>query len=156
MTPRDCHAPIRAATGEAFSDAEIDDILDRLARRYKRAKGKAPSADDTEVWAQAAAEMTREDVEAALQARRLEHYAQAATARRGKALAAMTADGLNEAEALRAFNVGTDRQVTGGADSVDAEGRGAVTAAVGRRRARPAPARGPGREAVRFLGRRRR
>jgi hypothetical protein len=131
MTPRDCHAPIRAATGEAFSDAEIDDILDRLARRYKRAKGKAPSADDTEVWAQAAAEMTREDVEAALQARRLEHYAQAATARRGKALAAMTADGLNEAEALRAFNVGTDRQVTGGADSVDAEGRGAVTAAWG-------------------------
>ena len=39
---RACHIAVRAATGEVFSEKEIDDFLDRLAERAKRAKKDAP------------------------------------------------------------------------------------------------------------------
>lgn len=120
---RACAAPIRAATGDAFSDAEIDDILDRLARRHKRIKGKLPQASDQEAWAQAAGEMTREDVETALQAQRLEHFSRQANVDRTARLKALTDAGFSEPEALRAINVGSERQAPGAAASVDAEGR---------------------------------
>jgi hypothetical protein len=128
---RACHAPIRAATGDAFTDAEIDDILDRLARKHKRAKGKAPTASDEQAWQQAAADLTREEVETALQARRLEHFAKAARVARETRMAAMTAGGLDEAQALKAYNVGSDKQAGFSSASVDAEGRARAVAAWG-------------------------
>lgn len=120
---RACHGPVRDATGDAFSDKEIDDILDRLAKRHARAKGKTPGAADKASWAAAAAEMTKAEVEAALQARRLEHFAKVAKAGRSERLAAMTQGGLDEAEALRAYNVGSEKQAGFTGSSVDAEGR---------------------------------
>lgn len=128
---RACHAPIRMATGDAFSDAEIDDILDRLARRHKRVKGKAPEAADADAWAQAAADLTREELETALQARRLEHFAKAATVARETRLGAMMEGGLDEAQALRAYNVGSEKQAGFAGASVDAEGRARAVAAWG-------------------------
>ena len=69
--------------------------------------------------AEAAAEMTREAVETALQTRRMDVAAGRAKAARIDRLAAMGKDGLDEAEQLRAYNVGTERQVEGGSRSVE-------------------------------------
>lgn len=128
---RACHGPIRAATGDAFTDEELDDVLDRLARRHKRVKGKSPSVDDAEAWAQAAADLTAEDLETSLQLRRMQAMAKRATAARGERLGAMQKAGLDESDALRAYNVGSEKQGGFTGASVDAEGRARAVAAWG-------------------------
>lgn len=117
---RACHGPMRAAVGDAFTDEELDDIVARLMRRHEKARGKAAGATDRAAMAQAAAEMTREEVLGALMERRLRASAEAARVRRDAALADLPGD---EAEKLRAYNVGTEKQGVGSGFSGDAEAR---------------------------------
>ncbi|MFN3354211.1 MAG: hypothetical protein ACK4Z5_11435, partial [Brevundimonas sp.] len=121
---RACHTPVRMATGDAFSDEEIDDILQRLLRKAQR-KGQA---FDREAVAQAAAELTREEVLGRLAERRL----RLASARASEAFDAFVA-GMgeavgDEADRLKAFNVGSERQGLGASFSVDAEARARTVA----------------------------
>lgn len=122
---RACHAPIRAATGDAFTDEEINDIVDRLAKRYARAKGKTPGLEDRAAMAEAAGEMTKDAVEGALQMRRLQLAAKRAKVARERRLDIMPGD---EAENLRAYNVGDETQGAFTGSSVEAEGRARSTA----------------------------
>lgn len=115
---RACHAPVHLATKGAFSDEEIDAILDRLAKRRQKLGGKG--LPDREAYAQAAQDLTREALLALLTQRRLEAAAEAAKATRRARLDAMPR-GLDEADRLRAYNVGSDKQGFGTSDSVDAE-----------------------------------
>jgi hypothetical protein len=125
---RACHGPIRAATGDAFSDEEIDEIVDRLARRFERKKGEMPGADDVAAMEEAAASMTREAIRDALVARRLQAAAERAQGARRTQLASLPGDA---ADRLRALNVGTEKQGDSSGFSVDAEQRARTVAAWG-------------------------
>lgn len=121
---RACHTPVRLATGDAFSDAEIDDILDRLLRKAQRGQ----KAFDREAMAEAAAELTREQLMGVLTERRLRVAAARARARTDADLAAMGGIVGDEADQLKALNVGSERQALGASYSVDADGRGRMYA----------------------------
>ena len=121
---RACHTSVRMATGEAFSDEEIDDILDRLARRHERLKGEAATGEQQDAWAGATRDMTREALEEALQKRRLQVFAEQAKTARAPMLASLPGD---EGDKLRAYNVGTERQGAFSGFSVDADGRARAT-----------------------------
>lgn len=117
---RVCHQPVRMATGDAFSDAEIDDILDRLLRKAQR-KGKA---FDRTAMAEAAAEMTREDLIGVLTERRMKLAAARASERFDAAVKGMGPEVGDEAARLKAFLVGSERQGLGASYSLDADGLG--------------------------------
>lgn len=119
---RACHLAVRWATGDVFTDAEIDDFLNRMSDRARRAKQEKPTASDREALAQAAGELTREELHAALLQKRLEVSAAIARDARRAKLAAMPA-GMDGAKRLEAFNVGSERQGLGTSSSIDAEGR---------------------------------
>lgn len=121
---RACHSPVRLATGDAFSDEQIDDMLDRLLRKAQR-KGVA---FDRATMAEAAAELTREQLMGALTERRLKLASAAASARLDADLAALGPAVGDEADRLKALNVGSERQGLGASYSVDADGRGRATA----------------------------
>jgi hypothetical protein len=127
---RACHTPIRMATGEAFNDAEIDDILDRMRRSYERKRKSAPDLDAKAAMAEAAGEMTREQLTGLLIERRLKVAAEAAKKVRGKRLDAMP-ERMDEADRLRAFNIGSEKQGMGTSLSADAEGRALATQLLG-------------------------
>lgn len=119
---RACHTAVRMATGQAFTDAEIDDFLDRLSERAKRARQAQPSKGDRAAIAQAAGELQREELMTSLLERRLQVAADIAQrARRGR-LDAMPAS-LDEAQKLRAYDMGSEKQGESTSSSVDAEGR---------------------------------
>jgi len=119
-----CRKTVRGVVGDAWSDEEIDDVLARLQREKLRAQAADPLGTDDEAWAAAAREITKAEVTATLMQRRLEAFAERAKKKRGVHLAGMIEDGIgDEADALRAYDVGTEKQVRGGGDSVDAEGR---------------------------------
>lgn len=123
MTDR-CRKTVKGVVGEAWSDAEIDDVLERLQRAKARAQEADPLGFDGDAFDAAAREITKEEVTAALMERRLHAFAARARVKRRAQIDTMLAEGVgDEADALRAFDVGTEKQVTGGADSVDAEGR---------------------------------
>lgn len=115
-----CRAPVRLATGSAFSNEEIDDILDRLLRKAQR-KGRA---FDRATLSEAAAELTREQLMGAAIERRLRVAAARASARFDADVAAMGPAVGDEADRLRAFLVGSERQGLGASWSIDADGRG--------------------------------
>lgn len=120
---RKCHQPVRMATGEAFSDEEIDDILDRMLKKAQR-KGQA---FDRAAIQEAAAELTKEELFARLSEQRLRVASQRASQKIDAQLAGMAAIG-DEADRLKAYNVGSERQGLGGSFSVDAEARARTTA----------------------------
>lgn len=121
---RACHTPVRMATGDAFSDEEIDDILQRLLKKAQR-KGEA---FDREGLQAAAAELTKEQLMSVLTERRLRVAAQRASGRFDALVNGMGEAVGDEADRLKAFNVGSDRQGLGGSFSVDAEARARTTA----------------------------
>lgn len=121
---RACHSPVRMATGDAFSDEQIDDILDRLLRKAQR-KGQA---FDRAAMAEAARELTREELMGSLVERRLKVASRAAALRREADLIAMGPAVGDEAERLKALNVGSERQGMGASYSVDADARGRMNA----------------------------
>lgn len=120
---RVCHQPVRMATGDAFTDEEIDDILARLLKKAQR-KGVA---FDREAMDAAARELTREELLGALAERRMRVAAQRASAAFDTQMAGMAAIG-DVADRLKAFNVGSEKQGLGGSFSVDAEGRARTVA----------------------------
>ncbi len=123
MTDR-CRKAVRAALGpDAWTDEDIDRLLADVEAARARAKKARPTLSEAEAWDAAAAEVTREEVLAVLMQRRLEAFSARARADRQMRLAAMMRDGLDEADALRAHDVGTEKQVEFGGASVDAEGR---------------------------------
>jgi hypothetical protein len=111
------------ATGDAFTDEEIDDILDRMLKKAQR-KGQA---FDKAGIQEAAAELTKEEVFARLSERRLRVAAERARGRIDAQMAGMAAIG-DEADRLKAYNVGSEKQGLGGSFSVDAEARARTTA----------------------------
>lgn len=104
---RACHGPMRAATGDAFTDEELDDILARLQARHERVKGKAAGASDRAAMEEAAAEMTREAVMDALIERRRRAVDAASDLRRAKIMAALPG---NPFEKRMAYEVGSEKQ----------------------------------------------
>jgi hypothetical protein len=121
---RACHTPVRMATGDAFTDEEIDDILQRLLRKAQR-KGEA---FDREAVEAAAAELTREEVLGRLTEQRLRLASRRASERFDAFVAAMGDVVGDEADRLRAFNVGSEKQGLGASFSVDAEARARTVA----------------------------
>lgn len=119
---RACIAAIHEATGKVFSDEEADDVVNRLTQKAIKARKAAPSLSDREAVAQAAGELTREQLLQALTERRLKLANQVATAGREKALAAYPATMLPR-DKLNALNVGSERQGRGTSASVDARAR---------------------------------
>lgn len=119
---RACHIAVRAATGEVFSDKEIDDLLNRLEGRAWRAGKERPGATVKENLATAAAEMTRDQLMEALTQRRLRAASDIASAGRRARLNALP-ETMTAAQKLSAFNVGDERQGFGTGASVDAEAR---------------------------------
>lgn len=123
---RQCRNPIKMATGSAFSDEEIDDILARLLRKAQR-KGVA---FDREALTEAAQELTREELLGVLAERRMRMASAAASQRMDDHLAAMTGVG-DPAARLKAYLVGSERQGLGGSFSIDAEARARTVAVWG-------------------------
>lgn len=121
---RACHSPVRAATGDAFTDEEIDDILARLLRKAQR-KGEA---FDRAAVEEAAAELTREEVLGRLTERRLRLASQRVSERFDRFVEAMGDVVGDEADRLRAYNVGSEKQGLGASFSVDAEARARTVA----------------------------
>lgn len=129
MTTR-CRKTVREALGsDAWSDEQIDDVLERLTGAKAKAQAADPMGFDGDAWDAAAASVTKEEVEASLMERRLQAFAARAQKARREHLDRLIAGGVgDEADALRAFDVGTEKQVIGGGDSVDAEGRARTVA----------------------------
>lgn len=119
---RACHTAVRMATGEAFSDAEIDDLLDRVTERAKRARKDAPTKGEREALAEAAGAITREELFQTLMTRRLKLAAEVARTARRARIDAMPAS-MDESQRLRAYDVGSETQGDFTSSSVDAEGR---------------------------------
>ena len=119
---RACHAAVRMATGDAFTDQEIDDFLDRVAERAQRAGKDAPDLSAREAIATAAAQLTKDEIREAMIAKRTQLYAKRARGPREAKLAAMPAT-MGEVERLRALLIGSEKQGLGTSSSVDAEGR---------------------------------
>jgi hypothetical protein len=120
---RVCHQPVRMATGDAFSDEQIDDILDRMLKKAQR-KGEA---FDRAAIQEAAAELTKEELFVRLSEQRMRVASQRASQKIDAQLAGMAAIG-DEADRLKAYNVGSERQGLGGSFSVDAEARARTVA----------------------------
>ena len=115
-----CHGPVRAAVGDAFSDAEIDDILERLTARQRERLKAEPTLDAKAALREAAQALTQDDLKAALIQKRMELAAARAAAERKVRLGKMGGKG---SEALSAFILGDERQGFGRSLSVDAQGR---------------------------------
>jgi len=122
MTDR-CRKTVRGVVGPAWTDEEIDDVLARLQAAKERAMKADPTGHDGDAFDAAARAITKEEVLATLMQRRLEAFAARASRERAVRLAALKAGGLDEADQLRAHDVGTDKQAQYGGASVDAEGR---------------------------------
>jgi hypothetical protein len=120
MSTRACHTAVRMATGGVFSDAEIDDLLNRMADRARRAKAADPTADARAALAKAAGAMTREEIFAALTEKRLRVAAEVARKARRDRLDQLPGDA---SQRLRAYDVGDERLGRFTGSSVDAEGR---------------------------------
>lgn len=120
---RACVQTVHDATGRVFSDAEVDDIINRVADRAVRAKRAAPNLSEQAAIHQAMREVTTAELRQQLIEKRTAMAAEAAREVRRPELEAMSQAGLTEAQALDALNVGAERQAPGAGASVDAEGR---------------------------------
>lgn len=121
---RACHGPVRAAVGDAFTDEQISDVVERLAARYRAKTKEAPTLDRRAAMKAAAADMTPSEVKEALVQKRLRIFAERAKVRRGEAMDGMGGD---PARRLLAFMEGDERQGLGRSYSVDAMGRAMET-----------------------------
>lgn len=120
MSQNHCRSAVAKATGNAFSDDEIDDILDRLQTSKLKAQKANPSGFDADHWDAAAKEITKEEVTTALMERRLEVFAERARIARRTRLDALPG---NEAQRLSAFDVGSEKLGDFTGASVDSEAR---------------------------------
>lgn len=122
MTDR-CRKAVRAAFGERkVTEDRIDELLEALEKAKARARRADPLGTDAAAYDAAARELTAEEVTAALLQKRLEVFARVAREERGRRLEAMAGIG-DEADRLRAYDVGSEKQAGFTGASVDAEGR---------------------------------
>ena len=121
-----CHGPVKMASEGALSEEDIDYILDGVLRRSQR-KGRP---FDKAAIAEAAAEMTREEVIGRALERRLRVAQQVASEKFDAQIAGMSGIG-DLGDRFRAFMVGSERQGLGGSYSVEAEARGLEAALLG-------------------------
>lgn len=119
---RACHIAVRSATGDVFSDDEIDDFLDRVASQARRARKDAPTLTEREAIAAAAQAVTKDALKEALTAKRLRVAADLARETRRAKIDGFPAR-MTPAQRLEAVNVGSERQGLGTSSSIDAEGR---------------------------------
>ena len=106
-----------------FSDAEIDDFIDRVAARAKRMGREQPTLSEREQIAAAAGAVTKEALERArCIAKRMRIAADLARDTRRAKIDAMPRS-MDGAKRLEAINVGSERQGLATSSSVDAEGR---------------------------------
>jgi hypothetical protein len=119
---RNCIEAVDAATGNAFTEAEIDDLMNRVIDRAKKAKAAEPTLDDETAIRTAAAALTRDEIFDALKKRRVEVATEISTRNRRRALAALP-DTMQPDQKLSAYDVGDERLGVGTRLSVDAEGR---------------------------------
>lgn len=119
---RACIAAIHEATGKVFTDAEADDVVNRLTAKALRARKQAPGISDRQAVAQAAGELTREQLMAAMIARRSALADEITRQKTARAYDAMPAR-MSPADKLNALNTGSERQGFGTSASVDARGR---------------------------------
>jgi hypothetical protein len=118
--------------GDAFTDAQIDDALERIAKRYQQRaekKGGDVPPNDPELRA-AIEELTQEDFEQSLIDKRVRAAALRARTLRKRAMESLPPD-LNEAQKLAAVNVGTEKRGSGTGLSVDARRRAVYNEWVG-------------------------
>ncbi len=115
---RACLAPVRAATGKAFTDDEIEALVDRLIRRAARKSQQEALRGQAEALKAAAREMTLEDVSSALQSQRARLKSKEAKLVREGKLAAMTRG--DAADRIEALLIGRDDVGFGGKSSTDA------------------------------------
>lgn len=119
---RKCIDAIHAATGKVFSDEEASAMVDRLIDRARQAGRKDPTLAQQAAVAQAAAELTHEELMTSLLAQRLRVKTRIATAYRTARIDAMPKT-MTPAARLRAFDVGSEKQGMGTSASVDAISR---------------------------------
>ncbi|MBO9502509.1 hypothetical protein [Brevundimonas sp. A19_0] len=120
MTNRKCRRAVRGVVGDTWTDTDIDALLDRIQARRGERRAADPLAGDAEAMQAAADEVIREDVTEALLQRRVELFAKQAREERARRLEALPGD---EADKLRAYDVGSEAQGPFTGASVDAEGR---------------------------------
>ena len=59
MTERLCHGPVRAATGDAFTDDQIEALIERVRRARAKRGAASPDLDDEDAWKAALADEGR-------------------------------------------------------------------------------------------------
>ena len=111
--------PCAGAFGDAFSEEEIEALLARLQAAYARKKGENPTGDNAAFWRAAIEETGKEAIRDNLIDRALRLHSRRARLARADLYGRI---GLREDQALRAAMVGTERDVSGGAISIDARG----------------------------------
>lgn len=121
---RACHGPVRAAVGDRLTDEEIDEIVRRVERRAA-AKGRGL---DPEAVREAAGEVTRETIRDALIERRMALASARASTLFDRMMADMGEAVGDEADRLKAYDLGSERQGLGASFSVDAEAKGLTVA----------------------------
>ena len=119
---RVCDGPIRAAVGDLFSDAEIDDVIERAARRYKSMRKKNPNIAEEDIWRAVAENMTKQQLLDTAAIRKQELAALRAKARRNQKFKRMGND-IDDVKKTRIMNVGDESEGYGRGRSVDAMGR---------------------------------
>ncbi|TCS14539.1 hypothetical protein [Caulobacter sp. BK020] len=119
-----CRAPVRAAVGDAFTDDEIDALLERVVQRKKAKAAAKVSLSEGGAWKEAAAEIARDELKASLIEQRTRIFAERAKLRRRAQLSAMEG---SPARKLLAFIEGDETQGFGNSFSIDAQGRALET-----------------------------
>lgn len=118
MSKRDaCLGPIRAATKGAFSDADIERVIDGLILRNAEKKAAKPALSDEAALREAASELTIDEVKRAMVSRRAKAYGELAKKQRLRDYTAMSG---TWADKLEAMTIGNDKAGFGGRNSVDA------------------------------------
>ncbi len=128
---RACHTAVRMATGKAFTDEEIDDFLNRMEARAKRAREDDPTQTAKEALASAAQAMTKDELKEALLQKRMEAARRISELRTDRQYDGMGPN-LSPAERLNALNAGSEKQGAGTMDSVDARGEARSTSLWGK------------------------
>jgi len=75
---RACHAAVRMATGEVFTDEEIDQVLERMADRAWRMREASPTLSRGKACTTALDQLTREAIKEAMLRQRSQMAAEAA------------------------------------------------------------------------------
>lgn len=120
---RACIETVHDATGRVFSDAEVDDIITRVADRAVKARRALPNLSEQAAIHQAMREVTVGELRTQLIEKRMKMAADVAKTGLQRDSDALGAAGFKGAKRLTALTVGVEDQARGASASTDAEGR---------------------------------